>query len=89
MDTRIGCWADGTHGHQYTRERCADALQELVVETAEGYSEILAALLGEMSDDAEEEYAACDLLEAYAPVAGASWGWRDGDFGLWPIEEEG
>jgi hypothetical protein len=45
-------------------------------------------LLGEMSDNAQEEYAACAWLNEHAPFTGAYWGWQDGDFGLWPDEEE-
>jgi hypothetical protein len=96
--TELGCYGDGSLGHQYTRERCATVLAYYVNEnfrsrglpTPEGTSadDIVMALNDDMSDDAWEEYAACDWLNEHAPFTGASWGWQDGDFGLWTDGEE-
>lgn len=79
-----GCYGDGTHGHQHTRARCADTIESLA--GGSDYAEIIAALRGEMSDDASEEDDACEVLEQIACMAGHSWGWQDGDFGLWTDE---
>jgi hypothetical protein len=82
-DVEPGCYGDGALGHQHTRERCADLLESM------GYRGTLPAeLRGEMSDDASEEFEACEWLEENAPHPTASWGWHDGDFGLWESEED-
>jgi hypothetical protein len=84
-----GCYGDGAFGHQHTRERCADILRSEVSRagTLNLNRRLLSALTGEMSDDAWEERDAVEILNALAWVDGHSWGWRDGDFGLWPCEE--
>lgn len=97
----VDVYGDGTFGHQHTRERCADVLAYYANEnfTSRGQplptfgilrtvEEIVASLRSEMSDDATEEYAACDWLNEFAPFTGASWDWRDDDFGLWPDVSE-
>lgn len=88
-----GCYGDGTFGHQHTRERCADMINSVARylghpgERTTG-QELVAELLGEMSDDASEEYDACEWLNEHAPREGHSWDWQEGDFGLWPTDEE-
>lgn len=84
---KIGCYGDGALGHQHTREVCAKLIEQVSLDCSDRHM-IENALRGEMSDDAWEEDAALVILEANAGVEGASWGWRDGDFGLWPNEEE-
>ena len=92
----IRCYGDGALGHQHTRESCARILRDAAYSCGwydrrnltSSIGEMNKALLGEMSDDASEEDEACDWLNTHATVDGASWGWRDGDFGLWPNEEE-
>jgi hypothetical protein len=100
LHAEIGCWADGTHGHQYTRDACAATLEYYATENfvSRGLAvpewrscpidRLVASLRGEMSDDASEEDDATDWLNEHAPFTGAFWGWRDGDFGLWTEEEE-
>jgi hypothetical protein len=83
----IGCYGDGALGHQHTRERCAAIVRENSLDCSDERA-IEKALMGEMSDDGWEEDAALIILEANVPVNGASWGWQDGDFGLWQNEEE-
>ncbi len=78
-----GCYGDGRFGHQHTRERCAELLESF------GYrGTLIDDLRGEMSDDASEEDDACDWLEENATHATATWGWQDGDFGLWDSDED-
>jgi hypothetical protein len=95
-----GTYGDGSFGHQYTRDRCADTLSHYIAENFTArrapvppqgslHPEMLVALLrGEMSDDASEEDEACEWLNTHAPWTGASWGWQDGDFGLWIDDSE-
>ena len=86
----IGCYGDGTYGHQHTRERCAETMED-VLTTAEDWSvqkAIIAELRTEGCDDFCEEDLACDWLNIHAEVEGASWGWQDGDFGLWSVEDD-
>lgn len=88
----IGCYGDGANGHEHTRKRCAAALTAFAEraprEDANAALALAAELRGDMSDDASEEYDACDWLNEYVAHPSASWGWQDGDFGLWPSEEE-
>lgn len=93
----IGCYGDGRLGHQHTRECCAEVLEYYFEafhareeslpgpwDVGFGPTQLIAALNGEMSDDAQEEYDACDWLNDHAAVDGHLWSWDDGDFGLWP-----
>lgn len=89
-----GCYGDGTFGHQHTRERCADLLESAIhlYSTATGEAralqrDVVNALRGDMSDDAGEEYDACELLDTLMPHESAYWGWSDGDFGLWSCDD--
>lgn len=91
----VGCYGDGVLGHQHTRERCAELLHDIAT-GKHSASDPLAifqtgclseALWSPMSDDASEEYEACDWLNKHMSIEGAVWGWRDGDFGLWPDSE--
>lgn len=91
----MGCWGDGALGHQHTRERCGTTIAHFResnftsrgLTPPEGTAALIEALDGPMSDDAREEYEACDWLNEHAPFTGATWGWQDGDFGLWPDDE--
>lgn len=99
MIWELGCYGDGTFGHQHTRERCGELLHTRAIELEPSrlhdYREVIfsagcikEALHADMSDDGSEEHEACDWLNSYAAVDGASWGWQDGDFGLWPVEDD-
>lgn len=91
---------DGSYGHQHTRQCCADVLEDVASELKEEsfdnhdlYVESIMEAGGfamylreEMSDDAAED-GACEWLDDHAPTEGAFWGWRDGDFGLWPRDD--
>lgn len=94
--TAAGCYGDGTLGHENTRGRAADTLECYIHENfasrglpvpdaghATSPRDLVLSLRGEMPDDAYDEYAACDWLNEHAPFEGATWGWQDGDFGLW------
>lgn len=86
----VGCYGDGAFGHQHTRNVCA-AILKFYAEAQDAPArvwQIAVALRDEMSDDAQEEYDACDWLNDHAAVEGAFWGWQDGDFGLWTEEVE-
>lgn len=96
----IGCYGDGTFGHQHTREACSDVLGYFYDENFRSRGlhvpslgdwtpyDLLMALRAEMTDDASEELAACEWLNEHVPFKGATWGWQDGDFGLWPESED-
>jgi hypothetical protein len=92
----LGCYADGTHGHQHTRIQCAMRLEAYAwgqekagnTERARRMREVGRALRAEMSDDSSEESAACLFLDEVAHHPTAYWGWQDGDFGLWAAEAE-
>jgi hypothetical protein len=91
----VGCYGDGTHGHDYTRVKCAMTLeayawdQEQIgnTERARYMRETARALRGPMSDAACEESEACLFLDDVAAHPSAYWGWNEGDFGLWPIDD--
>ena len=88
---KIGTYGDGTYGHQHTRERCAEIVQDIARTIAHPGErstgdDLVDALVEEMSDDASEEQDACDWLNEHAAVNNATWGWQDGDFGLWANE---
>lgn len=75
-----GCYAEGGFGRQHIRERLAG----LVAASAQGraeWGEVVEALQGEMSDDAWEEDAAIDMLNAQTE-AGIAWFFQDGDLVL-------
>jgi hypothetical protein len=86
-----GCYGDGTFGHQNTRHRCAEQISHVLAHVVYGnwsslavaIAPVITSLHGEMPDDNWDELEACDWLNQHAPVEGCSWGWRDGDFGLW------
>jgi hypothetical protein len=79
-----GCYGDGALGHQHTREACAAKVEEIFVASPERDA-VIAALRGEMSDDASEEDDACDMLNEACGYRAVAWGWQDGDFGLWEV----
>jgi len=85
-----GCYGDGTFGHQHTRIACATVLNAVIMPAFANRHvavKLIDELRGDMSDDASEEYDACDMLNEHVPHEGYTWGWQDGDFGLWPDEE--
>jgi S-formylglutathione hydrolase FrmB len=82
-DLAPGVWGDGTFGHQHTRVVCAEVLRMFG-----GPKDVEAELFGDMSDDAQEENDACDWLTDHVAPAGYWFGWDDGDFGLWPDNDE-
>jgi hypothetical protein len=88
-----GSWGDGSLGHQHTRNQCAWLLADLAhVWDGDVYYEAIglaAVLKRPMTDDASEENAACGWLNTHAAQIGATWGWCDGDFGLWPDDSAG
>jgi hypothetical protein len=90
----IGCYGHSSLGHQRTREACAKVLEDAVYSKRVTRFEAFVAgnfyqsLKGPMPDDAWDEHNACDWLEDYYSHPDATWGWRDGDFGLWPDENE-
>ena len=78
-----GCYGDGALGHQHCRERLAEILEGI----ADSHPDIVVSLRSDMPDDARDEDEALSLLNAALPNDSTWWGFQDGDFGLWPIEE--
>ncbi len=94
-----GCYVD-SHWGQYAVARMVQVAAELGWEDEQA-SDLarrhLAAMgpssePGLVGDEFEELMGACDdaedWLNHHATVAGHSWGWYEGDFGLYPNEEE-
>ena len=81
---QTGCYGDGAFGHQHCRERLAEMLES----TVDYCPDVVASLRSDMPDDAWDEYDALKLLNDAHPNYDTCWGFQDGDFGLWPIEEE-
>ncbi len=104
MDSRTASkfFGDGALGHQHTRTRCADVIENVIASALRDHGNgrnrddaeaLIDALRGEESDDAPEEYEAIVWLNKHAAVDGASWGWEDGSegsesFGLWVTERD-
>ncbi len=85
-----GCYGDSTLGHQHTREKCAALIESLWDGESKEADEFITALRGPMGDDDGDEWDACEWLQDATKdeiPAGYSWGWHDGDFGLWTEEE--
>lgn len=84
-----GRYGNGAYGHQHTREMCASQMAFVwaVVDTPRP-TDVIDALCSVASDDLREERAACVWLNLYVPLKNHTWGWRDGDFGLWSNEED-
>jgi hypothetical protein len=96
----IGCYGNATYGSQYVRERLADTLEHFASanyasrgqdvpwigsgENAYSTASICRDLRNPDTLTDGEEYDAVDWLNEHAPFDGASWGFQDGDFGLWP-----
>lgn len=86
---RPGCYGDGRLGHQHTRQLCASMLVYVWSKVdIDQPTDIINELCREMSDDASEEQDACDWLNEHDPLENHYWGWYQGDFGLWPAEED-
>ena len=89
MKHEIGCYGDGSFGHQHCRERlakvydrkCMGRFREDLTNPWE--AEVSAALRGSMPDDAWDEDAALDALNEAETRDYLFWGFQDGDFGLW------
>lgn len=100
MTEPCGIYGDSTYGHRTTRVACAAVLatyaDRLFIERGiavpasddgTAVTDVVAALRGSMTDDANEEYLACWWLNEYAGRPEATWGWNDGDFGLWSDDQ--
>lgn len=87
----LGCYACCALGHEHTRVTAGVVLRHAAAHRMTsprvgGVSPFELANLLEfepVSDDAWEEDAVADWLNTYAPHPRGTWGWRDGDFGLW------
>ena len=86
-----GCYFDGAHGYEFNAKR--------VIELAQAYGMVhppLTTLPKWEEDEAsdphlealtDDEHNAQDYLDQFAPEG--HWvGWHEGDFGVWPTEEE-
>ena len=85
----IGCYADGTFGHQHARDTIADLLEDVL--SAHDVAGLPEELRATMSDDASEEDEAIDILNERTEVsrpAFTSWRFNDGDFGLYPDDPD-
>lgn len=93
--TDIGCYADGVFGHQHIRDRLADILVHMFRHSPRGgdgpywatASKLVDELRGEMSDDAQEEYDALDMLNEYSVSWECYFEIGDGDLRLVPSED--
>lgn len=79
-----GCYGDGALGHQHCRENLADMLEGII----DAHPDVVSSLRNDMPDDAWDEDEALNLLNAALPSDDTWWGFQDGDFGLWPIEDD-
>lgn len=92
----LGCYGDGAQGHDYTRRACHDIMRWVLTKVdsvswsraAFEAAPIMESLMAEAPDDHADEDSACEWLNSWAPMPNASWEWFDGDFGLWPTEED-
>jgi hypothetical protein len=76
-----GCYADGSFGHDHVREVLAHQVEsDGCIDRA-----LIEALLGPMSDDAQEEYDAIAWLNENACIDGVYFTLNDGDLLL--VEE--
>ncbi len=83
--TDAGCYADGTHGHAYIRQRLATLLDRLPVSSddltqIDRYS-IAMELRDDMSADASEEDDALEILQGHT-ADGVVWEFYEGDLML-------
>jgi hypothetical protein len=89
-----GCYIDSHHGH-YAIPRVIQLAESL----GRQLDEHIASLLKRYDAHSHEpEYpmevlidesdAAIDWLNEHRALDGHSWGWNDGDFGLYPLEQE-
>lgn len=89
-----GCYIDSHHGHYAT---------PMVIQLANGFGfhfdDLVGYALANYDEHSHEEdfpnealmevsEEATDWLNANRPVDGHWWGWNEGDFGLYPIEED-
>ena len=81
---QTGCYGDGALGHQHCRESLAS--EYAMLDTPD--QEVIASLHEPMPDDAWDEHEALAGLNDSLDNVTLYWGFQDGDFGLWPIEEE-
>lgn len=80
----VGCFADGSNGHDYVRRN----LRELLIHFGCEDADLLAALRTEMSDDASEEYEAIEWLNDHAIEPMPYFELENGDLLLVINEEE-
>lgn len=74
----VGCYTDGALGHEHVRE----VLLSMYQASGGVDAEIIAALSGDMSDDAWEETAALDHVNDHACVPGVRFDLFGGDLML-------
>lgn len=94
--TDTGCFADGSLGHDYVRDRIADHLEALYRHHPRGgdgmlwgeVGPIVEALRGDMSDDAWEEYEGIDWLNRMCEE-GCAFELVDGNLMLVDTSDEG
>lgn len=90
----IGCYADGTLGHQHCREKLAELLKGMT--TVKNGSDVIVlrkiraatmiSLAGEMPDDAWDEAKALYLLNEHACNSTVYFDFHDGDLCLMATE---
>jgi hypothetical protein len=89
-----GCYLDSHHGHYNIPE-----VVRFAQRAGRPVDVVMAALLDSYDDHShepnfngeaiiEESDRAIDWLNEHQAVDGHTWGWNDGDFGLYPDEEE-
>lgn len=82
----VGCYGDGSFGHEHVRSRLAALMTDLARNSAhpgdaQTATEIAEALIAPMTDDASEEYDAISLLNESA-CDGTHFEMVDGDLML-------
>lgn len=79
---QVGCWFDGVFGQEFNDRRVVDLAQEYGFSLPDGMS--MEEYLDTDFDPTEE---AVDYLNSLELPEGYAFSWRDGDFGLWSIDD--
>lgn len=85
----VGCYADGTFGHQHCRTALSNLVHGLRRRTfgVRIDETLVASLIGGMPDDCWDEYEALNILNEHT-AEGLVWTFENGDLLLTEIEDE-
>lgn len=93
----VGCYADGTFGHQHCRSVLADLVQNIARRANRtsastfpvcSMSDLERSLRSDMPDDAWDEFDAIDILNGYC-ADGVAFEFVGGDLVLMALDNEG